>query len=177
MISETVAGLYGVAYRLIDAGFIAVRALAYASYPRFFQEGSKGLASAGWFARKLLFPALAMVSGVVIALILLGPWVLGLLGEGFSAGYDVLIWLLPLLFFRTFHYIAGDTLAGSGYQGMRTALQLIAAGFNFVSNLALIPLWGWRGAVVASWISDGFLAVGMWGAYFYLLRREALREA
>lgn len=177
MISETAAGLYGVAYRLVDAGFIAVRALAYASYPRFFQEGSKGLASAGWFARKLLFPALAMVSGVVIALILLGPWVLGLLGEGFSAGYDVLIWLLPLLFFRTFHYIAGDTLAGSGYQGVRTALQLIAAVFNFVLNLALIPLWGWRGAAVASWVSDGFLAVGMWGAYFYLLRREALREA
>jgi O-antigen/teichoic acid export membrane protein len=174
VVSDTVAGIYGAAYRLIDAAFIPVRALLYASYPRFFQEGGKGLASAGLFARRLLLPALIMASGTALALVALGPWSPRLLGEGFRASFEVLVWLLPIHFFRVLHYFPADALTGSGYQSLRTSVQLGVAGLNLLLNLWLIPLWGWKGAAVASWVSDGLLAVVLWGCVFLLSTKSQM---
>jgi O-antigen/teichoic acid export membrane protein len=176
MVSDTVAGIYGAAYRLIDAAFIPVRALLYASYPKFFQEGGKGLASAGLFARRLLLPALIMASGTTLALMALGPWLPRLLGEGFRASFEVLVWLLPIHFFRVFHYFPADALTGSGYQSLRTSVQLGVAGLNLLLNLWLIPLWGWKGAAVASWVSDGLLAVVLWGCVLVLSTKSQMSK-
>jgi O-antigen/teichoic acid export membrane protein len=175
MVSDTVAGIYGAAYRLIDAAFIPVRALLYASYPRFFQEGGKGLASAGLFARRLLLPAFIVIFGVAVALGVLAPWIPEVLGEDFRVSSEVLLWLLPILFFRVLHYLPADALTGSGYQGLRTAVQLGVAGLNLALNLWLIPLWGWKGAVMASWISDGILALALWILLMVLSQREHFR--
>jgi O-antigen/teichoic acid export membrane protein len=174
MVSDTVAGIYGAAYRLIDAAFIPVRALLYASYPRFFQEGGKGLASASLFARRLLLPALIMASGTTLALVALGPWLPRLLGKGFRASFEVLVWLLPVHFFRVLHYFPADALTGSGYQSLRTSVQLGVAGLNLLLNLWLIPLWGWKGAAVASWVSDGLLAVVLWGCVLVLSTKSQM---
>ena len=168
MVSDVTAGMYGAAYRIIDAAFIPVRAVLYASYPRFFQEGSRGLVAAGRFALKLLLPALAMVSVVALALLVLGPWIPKLLGEGFRGSHEVVLWLLPVLFFRVLHYFPADALTGSGYQGVRTALQLGAAMLNLALSLRLIPLWGWKGAAVASWASDAMLVLLLWSCILVL---------
>jgi O-antigen/teichoic acid export membrane protein len=175
MVSDSVAGIYGAAYRLIDAAFIPVRALLYASYPKFFQEGGKGLASAGLFARRLLLPAFIVIFGVAVALGVLAPWIPEVLGEDFRVSSEVLLWLLPILFFRVLHYLPADALTGSGYQGLRTAVQLGVAGLNLALNLWLIPLWGWKGAVMASWISDGILALALWVLLMVLSQREHFR--
>jgi O-antigen/teichoic acid export membrane protein len=174
MVSDTTAGVYAAAYRLIDAAFIPVRALLYASYPRFFQEGGKGLDSAVQFARRLLLPALIMASGATLALVALGPWLPRLLGEGFRASFEVLVWLLPIHFFRVLHYFSADALTGSGYQSLRTSVQLGVAGLNLLLNLWLIPLWGWKGAAVASWVSDGLLAVVLWGCVLVLSTKSQM---
>jgi O-antigen/teichoic acid export membrane protein len=176
MVSDTTAGVYGVAYRFIDvASFVTVIALLYASHPMFFQEGRKGLVAAFQLARRLLLPALIMVSGAVLCLVFCGPWVITLLGEGFRNSYEVLLWLLPIPFLRVLHIFPADVLTGSGYQGLRTGIQLMVAALNLIMNLLLIPLWGWRGAAVASWVSDGILALGLWVSVMILQRREADR--
>ncbi len=47
-------GIYAAAYRLIDAGFIPIRSLLYAAYPRFFQHGASGISGSTRYARRLL---------------------------------------------------------------------------------------------------------------------------
>ena len=176
MVSDTTAGVYGAAYRFIDvASFVTVIALLYASHPMFFQEGRKGLVAAFQLARRLLLPASIMVSGAVLCLVFCGPWIITLLGEGFRNSYEVLLWLLPIPFLRVLHSFLADVLTGSGYQGLRTGIQLMVAVLNLIMNLLLIPLWGWRGAAVASWVSDGILALGLWVSLMILQRREADR--
>lgn len=172
MVSDTTAGVYAVGYRLIDAAFIPIRALLFASYPKFFYEGGRGITSAGRLARKLLLPAFMMATIATFILVLLGPWIPRFLGEGFTESHEVLLWLLPILFLRVLHYFPADALTGSGYQGLRTVFQLAAAVLNVILNFSLIPLWGWRGAAVASWFSDGLLAFGLWLALFVLLRKR-----
>lgn len=166
--SEAAAGTYAAAYRVLDAAFIPIRAVLYAFYPRFFQEGQKGLEATRILALKLLPVAflLALLGGG--GMVGLAPFLPRILGEGFEGVPLVVTWLLPVLLFRAAHYFAADALTGAGFQGVRTAVQVGIVLLNLGLNLALIPVWGWRGAAVASWLSDGALALFLWGALFFL---------
>jgi len=57
---------------------------------------------------------------------------------------------------------------------LRTSVQLGVAGLNLLLNLWLIPLWGWKGAAVASWVSDGLLAVVLWGCVLVLSTKSQM---
>jgi O-antigen/teichoic acid export membrane protein len=82
--------------------------------------------------------------------------------------------LLPLI--RGLHYAWGTTITGSSSQWYRTATQLGAAGANLILNAALIPRWSWRGAAVASLLTDAGLAAASWLVVQYLRTRKDTRE-
>jgi O-antigen/teichoic acid export membrane protein len=52
-------------------------------------------------------------------------------------------------------------------------MQIAIAVGNVLLNLALIPTYGYRGAIVASLLSDGLLAVLLWGVVLIKLRLNA----
>ena len=70
-------------------------------------------------------------------------------------------WLALLPFLKTIHSLLADTLTGSGHQRRRTLIQIVAAGFNVLVNLWLIPAYSWRGAAWSSLATDTLLAVLM----------------
>lgn len=156
------AGAYAAAYRALDAVFIPIRALLYAGYGRFFQEGAKSLRHAAHFARLLLPWAAGYGLLAALFLVLSRPVLRILLGEGYDLTPVIILWLSPLVVFRAFHYLAADTLTGSGKQGTRTAVQVVLAGVNLGLNLWWIPDHGWRGAVWSSIVTDAFLALALW---------------
>lgn len=175
LVSDQVAGIYGAAYRIIDASFIPVRALLFASYPRFFEAGAKGLGWAGRLAVRLLQIALLLALLTSFFLVIGTPLVSKLLGQSFVGVREVIFWLLPLVFLRVMHYFPADALTGSGFQGLRTAFQIGVAVLNVGLNLWLIPLWGWKGAAAASWLSDGLLALSLWGGLGYMLAKAKIK--
>ncbi|BFH76245.1 hypothetical protein TthTF19_14000 [Thermus thermophilus] len=162
LVSDAVAGGYAAAYRVLDAAFVPMRALLYATYPRFFREGKRGLKASRTFALKLLPWGLAAGGlGTVLALGL-APLLPILLGPEYALSATVLPLLAPILLFRALHYLAADALTGAGYQGLRSAAQVGVALFNLGLNLWWIPLLGWKGAVWSSLLSDGLLAASLW---------------
>ncbi len=170
--SGDMAGAYAACYRLVDAGFTPIKALLASTYPRFFQEGAKGLGAALQFSRKLLpwscaYGTLAWVGLTVCAPIF--PWILG---RDYALTPAIIPWLAPLLLIRTVHFLAADALTGSGYQGHRTVAQVGVAALNLVLNLWWIPRYGWLGAAWSSLVSDGALAVGLWVLARALRRRH-----
>lgn len=178
LVSEGVAGGYAAAYRVLDAAFVPMRALLYATYPRFFREGRRGLESSRAFALRLLPFGLA-AGGLGAALALgLAPLLPVLLGPEYALSAAVLPLLAPILLFRALHYLAADALTGAGYQGLRSAVQVGVAFLNLGLNLWWIPLLGWRGAVWSSLLSDGMLATGLWlmlVCHRYLLLKTEVR--
>lgn len=169
LISDTTAGVYTAAYRVIDAAFLPVRSLLYAAYPRFFQEGARGLMASKALAKRFLPWSLSLAVTVALAVVVFSPLLKFLLGEEYGDIALVAVWLLPVLMFRSLHYFAADALTGAGLQGMRSAFQVGVAALNLGLNLLLIPPFGWKGAAMASWISDGALVLGLWG---YLFKRS-----
>ncbi len=176
-VSDAVAGSYTAAYRVLDAAFVPMRALLYATYPRFFREGKRGLEGSRAFALKLLSWGLA-AGGLGTALALgLAPLLPTLLGSGYALSAAVLPLLAPILLFRALHYLAADALTGAGYQGLRSLVQVGIAFLNLGLNLWWIPLFGWKGAVWSSLASDGLLAAFLWLILFSGLERRARLEA
>jgi O-antigen/teichoic acid export membrane protein len=141
-----------------------VLAALYAAYARFFEHGASGLRSSLSFGRRLLgvFAGYGLVVGV--ALFVLAPLAPLVLGSDYGEAAGAIRWLAPLPLLQALGYLAGDSLTGAGYQGLRSGIQLATVGVNIVCNLWLIPLYSWRGAAWATLISYALLAGALWTA-------------
>jgi O-antigen/teichoic acid export membrane protein len=167
-------GIYAAAYRLIDVAFVPVRSLLYAAYAKFFQHGSTGIQGSISLAQRLA--PIAGIYGAIagIGLFLFAPVVPYILGNEYVGVVEALRWLAPLPLLKALHYFAADTLTGAGFQGMRSAVQVIVAVFNVLVNLWLIPLYSWKGAAWSSLASDGLLMLSLWLLVAFLYQRPQL---
>lgn len=164
-------GIYGAAYRIIDVSFTPVRSLLYASYARFFQNGINGLVGSLKFAKRLLPYAGGYGFVCAVMLYLLAPILPNILGNEFNEAVNALKWLSLLPLFKVFHYFAADTLTGSGFQGIRSVIQLVTAFLNVSLVIWLVPIFSWKGAVWASLASDLFLVSALWCVIWLILKR------
>jgi O-antigen/teichoic acid export membrane protein len=170
-------GAYGAAYRLMDVAFLPVRSVLIAAYARFFQHGAQGVQATARYGRRLL--TLGIGYGVVtaIAFYAAAPLLPMILGRDYEEAVGAVRWLALVPLLKTVHYFGADALTGAGYQGTRTLVLLIVAGGNFLLNLWLIPAYSWRGAAIATIVSDGMLGVIIWLTLWYLVRTARPFEA
>lgn len=164
------AGVYGAAYRLVDVSFVPVKSLLYAAFARFFEHGKNGIGGTVAFARRLLPMAVAYAGLAGVALYLCAPLLPLVLGSDFAGVVPVVRWLAALPLLRALHYFAADALTGADRQGLRSGVQAVVGAANVGLNLLLIPQYSWRGAAVASLLSDGLLVAGMWASVWYVAR-------
>lgn len=170
--TNSIAGLYTAAYRIIDASFMPMSAVLSSTYPNFFKKGEKGIKGTSEFALKLLPWAVGWGAIAMVGIILCAPLLPLILGKDYAETSSILLWLSPIPLFRSFHYLAADSLTGSGYQKYRSGFQIGIALLNLILNLWWIPLYGWIGAARSSLISDGLLAVCLWGLTFAIINAQ-----
>lgn len=165
-------GIYTAAYRVVDMAYTPVRSLLGAAYPRFFREGAKGLRSALNVARTIAKPGVGYCMAVFVLLIATADLVPVILGSDYQPAVAAIraLSIIPLI--RIVHYLAADALTGSGHQGWRSAVQVGIALTNVGLNFWLIPAFGYWGAVIASLLSDGLLAVLLWIVVAVILKRR-----
>jgi O-antigen/teichoic acid export membrane protein len=166
------AGLYGAAYRIVDAAFTPVGAVQAAAYARFFQRGAHGLREATRFAARILSHAISYSAAAGILLWLGAPLVPAVLGTEFADTTIALRMLSPLLLLRSLHCFAADSLTGAGYQGTRTLLQAAVALLNVGLNLVILSHFSWRGAAYTSLLCEAALALALWTAVWFHCTRE-----
>lgn len=169
------AGIYGAAYRVVDAASAPLYSIYAAAAPRLFLEGGASVERAHKMSNRILRRTLLYGIGSAIALFCGAGLLPRLFGPSFRESAVAVRWLCLLPLLRVLHYAWGTTITASASQWNRTATQIAAA----VSNLALcawmIPRWSWQGAAVASLLTDGSLAIFSW---FVLSRiRQGLKTA
>ena len=166
------AGIYTMAYRVVDICSTPIRAIHAAAFPRFFRLGMGGAANTEPFARKILNKTSLIGAAAAAGMLLCSPLIPLFVGRGFSASVDALRWLCLIPLFRSFHLSAGDAITGAGFQGCRTVYQFIATAANFAMNAYLIPRYSWQGAAWASLVTDGGLGAASWITLRILSRRQ-----
>jgi O-antigen/teichoic acid export membrane protein len=165
-------GIYAAAYRLIDVTFIPVMSIAGAAYADFFRKGKDGVAATVAFAKPLVLVTSAYSVAAGIGLLLFAPIVPSILGSDYTNVVEALRWLAPIPLFRGLQHFGGDILTGTGFQGLRSALEVIISIFNIGINLWLIPLYSWQGAAWSSLASDGLLMLMLWSMVAVLYRKQ-----
>jgi len=170
-------GIYAVAYRFVDVSFTPIRSVLYATYANFFRKGEESLHATCKYLLRLLpvFSGYSLLIGIALfAGASLIPYVLG---TEYAEATIALRWLALLPLLKSLHYPAADTLTGAGYQGARTAGQVVVAVLNAALNFWLLPRYSWRGAAWASLASDGLLIVFMYGLIWWILRASNRRAS
>jgi O-antigen/teichoic acid export membrane protein len=170
-------GAYTAAYRVVDMALTPLRAVLAAAYPRFFAAGAEGLEGSLVLVRKLAPATVGYCALAGLALLAGADLVPLLLGSSYDGAVGALRGLAALPLLKVAHYLAADALTGAGRQGVRSTWQLAVALANVVLNLVLIPAHGLAGAVVASLVCDGALAVALWGVVAVGVRRARRRRA
>ena len=172
MTTLATAGFYAAAYRIVELSFLPVSSLLAASYASFFQTGEDGIAATVRHAARLLPKALAYSAAVALLIFLAAPLLPYILGHGFQESVTVMRWLAVLPLMKAFSYFAANSLTGAGHQGTRSAVQVGVAIANAALTVAWIHFFGWMGAVWASLVSDGALAIALWIVVAALLHKQ-----
>lgn len=170
-------GIYTAAYQAVNVCTMPLTSIQAAAFPRFFKRGeTAGIGSTFQYAARIIrytAPSCLVIAG---AIYLFAPLFPRLVGHGFQESAAALRWLCLLPFFRSFHIAAGDALTGAGFQNLRLSMQLIAAAFNFLTNLYLIPHYGWYGAAWSSLATDGMLACLNLAMVYHIKRIQATKS-
>jgi len=101
----------------------------------------------------------ALVIGLPIGAIITmmaAPIVSFIFGDNYSAvvpALKIVAWLVPMRFCA---HILGTTLSASGNQKFRMLATWLAAVFNIIVNLIMIPLYGYVGAAITSLFTNLF---------------------
>ncbi len=159
--SPNAAGVYSAAYRFAELAMLPIHALLSASLARFFRAGENGAAASARYALSLLPVPVAYALLAGMALFLLSgalPW---LLGPSFAESAEVVRWLAPLPLVMLVRYFLGTIAGVSGRQRLSALVHGSGAGLNALLNVLWIPLWGWRGAVLATFASEGLMILGL----------------
>jgi O-antigen/teichoic acid export membrane protein len=167
-----VTGLYAAAYRLIDMSYAPIRALLSAANPEMWRAGTDGRLSdvLAVARRRLLTRLTAYGVAWTCLVVVLAPLLPLVLGRSFDGSVVILRLLAPLVLVKGLQYLLSDSLACAGRHRERTTAQIVVVVLNLVLCLLLTPIWGWAGAVAATYAAEGLLL-----ATFLLLAVRVVR--
>lgn len=153
------AGIYTMAYRVVDFATTPLAALVAATMPRLFVMSKEGFAAVAQRCAQLTRIAFAIGIGSACFTLAASPWILRAVGHGFADAVLAIRWLCWLPAIRAVHQMAGSALTATGRQNYRTGAQATVGIANVILNFWLIPNHGWLGAAWATLASDGLLCV------------------
>lgn len=161
LVTLEVTGAYSAGYRVVDMATIPLNATLVAAAPRFFRAGEAGSHQSTIYAMRVL--PLPLAYALVVGIILHS--MANLLQVGLGADYlhsvRILQWLAWLPLVATPRIFLQRVLGTSGHQMLAVTIITTGALFNILTNLWLIPSWGWRGAVFATYAAELSMTVAM----------------
>ena len=160
IVSLDITGVYSAAYRIMDMAVLPVSALNSTILPQLFKVGATGpVAGLHYLWRILPLPlGYALLAG---AFLYFGAdFFPSLLGENYQETIVVLQSLAWLPLLTTPRYLLQTVLGASGKQSPAVLMICIGAFINIVMNACLIPAFGWKGAVIATYFAEGIMIIG-----------------
>ncbi len=154
MTSLDITGIYSAAYRLVDIFLLPIHSLIGAATPRFFQEGNKGIYHALMYSIKLIKIPFTYSLSIGFIIYLSAKFTPFILGDSFNESIEAIRYLawIPIIILPKI--LLQSIIASSGFQKKGMQIVLTGAVINIICNLLLIPIIGWRGAAIATYIAE-----------------------
>jgi O-antigen/teichoic acid export membrane protein len=165
--SMEAAGAYSAGYRVADLTTVPVLSFISAVMPRFFRTGVGGVHAALAYTYRILPVPLAYSIIAGLGLYLSAGILPLLLGAGYIDAVPIVQWLAWIPVVSLPRLLLQSLLMGSDRQNF--AVNILAGGsiLNIALNLWLIPLWSWRGAVMATYAAEIAMSLVMCCGVFF----------
>jgi len=148
-------GIYSVAVNFADLMYLLPVTIGGILFPKVSAVDDKGS-----FVQKVSRVSVLIMTGVCIIVSFATKLLIPLLfGSAFAAAYQVLLYLLPGIFFLSLLVIYNNFLAGKGFPVIIVVSYIIGFIVNLILNLFLIPPYGAAGAAIASSLSYFLICV------------------
>ncbi len=150
-VSPAQIGIYFAATRIVQVVAFIPYAASVGSAHLFSASHAAGdQARLTTLTREVSLVSFVASAGVTILVVTTGVWLLQLFGEGFQAGYDVLLILAVGMVARAIFGPAEDILNMTGFSHLSATTYVVMVVINGVLNVALIIPFGITGAAIAT---------------------------
>lgn len=153
--------VYGPAVNLLMITFIPARSLYFFAVPRLTQARER---SQRLFRRQSINQFWTQAAGgslLSVLLLVSAPLLTTLVyGTAYLDSVPVLQVLSVITLLRAINFALAAPLIAGGDQAKRARVQVVAALFNIVLNLAIIPSWGVMGVAIVYVLTELLLATG-----------------
>lgn len=152
--SPGMAGDYSLAYRLVDVLLLPIYGMLEWSVRSLFRSGQKGFRvsfECAW-KRWAVLMLMALISS--LATYLLAPVLPVVFGPQYIEAVAMGHWLCFLPVTTASWMILRSTAATSGYQSAVGAVELFGTAITVALGVVLVSLHGWRGAVLATYLTQ-----------------------
>ncbi len=166
------AAVYGAAYRLVLLALTPLGSLDTAAFQRFLPRGEPEAIGVHWRRSARLGMLMGGASIVAAgALWICLPLLHFLIKDDLQEAFDIVPWLLFMVPLVSTSNSALNGLLGLGRANTRAYVTIASSVISMVSYLLLIPDHGWKGAAIATYISEVALALIAWSTLWYYQRR------
>lgn len=163
MTDAATVGHYSAAFRLITSVTFLANSFYTVVFPVFSRMEVQSSERLGWaYDQSMRMICLALVPLCVLTSFLSVPLMRTIFGEPFAVGGIVLaigIWNTAL---QGISVVSGRMLVAKHRQKLLLGISAFSLAVNVGLNFALIPLWGMRGAAIASFATQTVVSIGTW---------------
>ena len=144
-------GPYAAAYRIVQIAMVPIKGVVGATHVRFLETGTeRGRNAVISLARFLTLRTTAGAAAIVGVVLAARPLLPAVLGKEFEAALPMLTALTPVVVLRAMSWFPLNGLMALGMQRARIIVLALSSITNLGTNLILIPIISWRGAVIAT---------------------------
>lgn len=150
----TSVGSYALGYRLVEYSLLPLAALSTAAYPRLFRAGAQAAGELRNLGRMLLKSYLVVGAVIALGLLIVRNHLAPIFGDSYNE-LPVVIGLLagyPLL--KSLTNAIAEPLTGAGHHRYRVIAGAIGAVATISVSVSLLPHWGWKAAVLATYAAE-----------------------
>jgi len=169
-VSDSEIGVYNVAIKIALGASFAMEAINSGLAPKvarlFFEKREVEFQKLIRFTTILNF---GITVAIITVIVVFNQWLLGLFGEEFKSGFQVLLILSLVHLMNSFMGSAAIIMQMIGYQKQYQNIAILALIINLGLNFVLVPQYGNTGAALATAFS---LTIWYVGNAIFLKRRE-----
>jgi O-antigen/teichoic acid export membrane protein len=166
--SQAAVGLYGAAYRLLEATLFLSWSVGAAVYPVFARLNRATQPSVQDVYERSIKLVVALTLPIAVGTAVMAGHVLGLFyGSDYVPGHNALVLLAPTIALYPVVYISTHLLVSQNRERVLTYVFAVIMVENVLANLVLIPAFSLNGAALSTSISELLVTVAF---VYYALR-------
>jgi O-antigen/teichoic acid export membrane protein len=151
--TSSLVGIYTLSYKMIDISFIPIKSFLFYSYANFFKYGKGGIKDTLRYSLPYMSINIVIALLIAITIYLIAPIVPFLVGKSDPRIVNIIKFMCLIPLIRTLYYFTGDILTGSGFQKLRTLINIPITLLSVLLNVYLIKIYSWTGAIITMYIS------------------------